>query len=181
LKIHALQSRRCRSIASWRVLVISARYGTRCWNVTTCLRRRQALVAKLSQTLANVEMFVEALAELSDMPLRVSALVHGGVGSGLRAVFERAGLPASSYPAFREAVEALREAGFDAAGAARLKRRIVERVLTRCGDEADVDTAPLLTLLRRFVAEAARDEARILCQEVSADDIPDPAYERAAA
>jgi hypothetical protein len=45
--------------------------------VTTCLRRRQALVAKLSQTLANVEMFVEALAELSDMPLRVSALVHG--------------------------------------------------------------------------------------------------------
>jgi uncharacterized protein (DUF2336 family) len=130
----------------------------------------------------NVEMFVEALAVLSDMPLRrVSALVHTRVGSGWRAVFERAGLPASSYPAFREAVEALREAGFDPGGAGSLKRRIVERVLTRCGEEADVDTAPLLTLLRRFVAEAAREEARMFCQQVSADDLPDPAYERAAA
>ena len=130
----------------------------------------------------NLEMFIEALAELSDMPLtRVSALVHDRGGSGLRAVFERAGLPASTYPAFREATEALREAGFDPAGGARLKRRMVERVLTRCADQADVDTAPLLTLLRRFVAEAAREEARMFCQELSADDLIDPAYARAAA
>jgi CBS-domain-containing membrane protein len=111
----------------------------------------------------------------------VSALVHDRGGSGLRAVFERAGLPASTYPAFREATEALREAGFDPAGGARLKRRMVERVLTRCADQADVDTAPLLTLLRRFVAEAAREEARMFCQELSADDLIDPAYARAAA
>ncbi|HEY7242661.1 MAG TPA: DUF2336 domain-containing protein [Xanthobacteraceae bacterium] len=130
----------------------------------------------------NVEMFVEAVAELSRMPLgRVSALVHDRGGSGLRAVFERAGLPASTHPAFREAIEAMREGGFEAAGGARLKRRMVERVLTRCADQADVDTVPLLTLLRRFVAEAAREEARLFCQELSGDDdLVDPIYARAA-
>ena len=121
----------------------------------------------------NVEMFEEALAELSDLPLaRVSALVHDKGITGFRALFERAGLPASTYPAFREAVEAMREGGFaaDTGGAMRLKRRMVERVLTRCADESDVDIEPLLTLLRRFAAEAAREEARMFCQDLVADD-----------
>jgi len=117
----------------------------------------------------NVEMFEEALAELSGMPLaRVSALVHDDASAGFRALFHRAGLPASTYPAFREAVEAMREGGFasDLGGAIRLKRRMVERVLTRCADECDVE--PLLTLLRRFAAEAAREEARMFCEELVA-------------
>jgi uncharacterized protein (DUF2336 family) len=118
----------------------------------------------------NVDMFVEALAELSDLPLaRVRALVYEKAG-GLRAIFERANLPASTYAAFREALEAMREGGFDPAGASRLKRRMVERVLTRCADEPDVETAPLLTLLRRFAAEAAREEARLFCDELAADE-----------
>jgi uncharacterized protein (DUF2336 family) len=130
----------------------------------------------------NIEMFVEALAELADMPLaRVSALVHDKGSSGLRAVFAEAGLPVSTYPAFREAVETLREGGFDPGGATRLKRRMVERVLTRCAEEPDVDTAPLLTLLRRFAAEAAREEARMFCEELVADDVVDPSHRRAAA
>jgi hypothetical protein len=53
---------------------------------------------------------------------------------------------------------------------------MVERVLTRCADESSVDIEPLLTLLRRFAAEAAREEARMFCEElVAADD--EPAYE----
>jgi hypothetical protein len=44
---------------------------------------------------------------------------------------------------------------------------MVERVLTRCADEPDVETAPLLTLLRRFAAEAAREEARLFCDELA--------------
>jgi uncharacterized protein (DUF2336 family) len=131
----------------------------------------------------NVEMFLEALAELSEMPLsRVSALVHDKGTTGFRALFDRAGLPASTYPAFREAVEAMREGGFvgDQGGAVRLKRRMVERVLTRCADESDVDIEPLLTLLRRFAAEAAREEARMFCQDLVGDDI-EPSYEQQAA
>ena len=84
----------------------------------------------------NVDMFIEALAELSEMPLaRVSALVYDNGNAGLRAVLQAAGLAASTYPAFREAVEVLREGGFDPGGATRLKRRMVERVLTRCADD----------------------------------------------
>jgi uncharacterized protein (DUF2336 family) len=121
----------------------------------------------------NVDMFEEALAELSGMPLaRVSALVHDRGIAGFHAVFHKAELPVSTYPAFREAVEAMREGGFvgDPRGASRLKRRMVERVLTRCADESSVDIEPLLTLLRRFAAEAAREEARMFCEELVADD-----------
>ncbi len=127
----------------------------------------------------NVEMFEEALAELSGMPLsRVSALVHDRGRTGFRALFDKAGLPASTFPAFREAVEAMREGGFDLGGAMRLRRRMVERVLTRCADETDVEIEPLMTLLRRFAAEAAREEARMLCEELVADDCLEPQYEQ---
>jgi hypothetical protein len=91
------------------------------------------------------------------------------------------GLPASTYPAFRAAIEALDEGGFDPDGASRLKRRMVERVLTRCADEAQIETAPLLTLLRRFAAEAARDEVRMFCDELVAEEPAEQACERAAA
>lgn len=129
----------------------------------------------------NVDMFIEALGELSEMPLaRVSALVYDNGNAGLRAVLQAAGLADSTYPAFREAVEVLREGGFDLGGATRLKRRMVERVLARCADDPDVDTAPLLTLLRRFVAEAAREEARMFCDGLL-DGRIDLSYERAAA
>jgi uncharacterized protein (DUF2336 family) len=120
----------------------------------------------------NMALFEEALAELTDMPVaRISALVHDRGSTGLRALFERAGLPPSSFPAFKEAIEAMRE-GFaigEIGGAARLKRRMVERVLTRCEDQDAAELAPLLTLLRRFATEAARDEARLFCDGLVAE------------
>ncbi len=48
----------------------------------------------------------------------------------------------------------------------RLKRRMIERVLTRCEDAELGELAPLLTLLRRFATEAAREEARLFCDEL---------------
>ncbi len=128
----------------------------------------------------NIVMFEQALAELADMPLqRVSALLHDRRGSGFRALYDKAELPASTYSAFREAVDAMREGGFigEPGGATRLKRRMVERVLTRCADEDSLgDIEPLLLLLRRFAAEAAREEARMFCNELVADDTGDPPY-----
>ena len=106
------------------------------------------------------------------MPLaRVVGIVHDRRGAGFRALYDKAGLPASTYPAFREALEAMREDGFmvEPGGASRLKRRIIERVLTRCERRARSDEIePLLTLLRRFAAEAAREEARMFCDELVA-------------
>jgi uncharacterized protein (DUF2336 family) len=121
----------------------------------------------------NIEMFEQALVELSGLsPSRVSALVHDRGSSGFRALFDKAGLPASTYAAFHEAIAAMREDGFvgEAAGVSRLKRRMVERVLTRCADATSFEVEPLLTLLRRFAAEAARDEARALCDQLVASD-----------
>ena len=56
-------------------------------------------------------------------------------------------------------------------GVARLKRRMVERVLTRCAGERGADMASLLALLRRFAVEAAREEARMFCDDLVANDI----------
>ena len=97
-------------------------------------------------------------------------MVHDRRGAAFRALYDKAGLPASTFPAFREALEAMREDGFvvEPGGASRLKRRMIERVLTRCENEALGEIEPLLTLLRRFATEAAREEARLFCDELVA-------------
>lgn len=119
----------------------------------------------------NVEFFEQALIQLSGLPpARVAALVHDRHGTGLRALCSRAGLPPSIYPAFQAALAAMHEVGFlaETDGRARLKRRMVERVLTLCEESSSDDVMPLLALLRRFATEAARDEARLLCHELVA-------------
>ena len=120
----------------------------------------------------NIDLFVQALADLAELPhIRVSALVHDRHGTGFRALYRKAGLPESVYPAFHAALEAMREGGYAGSqrGATNLKRRMVERVLTRCADGPPGEIEPLLTLLRRFAAEAAREEARMFCDELIAD------------
>ena len=63
-------------------------------------------------------------------------------------------------------------------GAARLRRRMVERVLTHC--ETDRKAAePLLILLRRFATESAREEARLFCDELVAEEAIAPIAARA--
>ena len=124
----------------------------------------------------NVTLFEEALAELSEMPTkRVSTVIHYGGAASLRALFDRAGLPPSTYSAFKQAIEAMREGDLtsEPGGSARLKRRMIERVLTGCENEALDELAPLLTLLRRFATEAAREEARQLRDDML-DDIFEP-------
>jgi hypothetical protein len=46
---------------------------------------------------------------------------------------------------------------------------MVERVLTHCETERDA-AEPLLILLRRFVTESAREEARMFCDEMVVDE-----------
>ena len=119
----------------------------------------------------NIELFDSALAELSDLPLaRVSALLHDRGGASLHALLTRAGLPESTFAAFRAALDVSHESGFvdTVQGAATLRRRMVERVLTHCETDSQA-TAPLLILLRRFANELAREEARMFCAELVAD------------
>jgi len=118
----------------------------------------------------NVVLFEEALTELSGMPLeRVTSYIHDRNLSGFHALYHKAGLPQGAYPAFREAVAALRE-GMLAGGqgnAARLRRGMVERVLAGCSAVSAADES-LLALLRRFAVEAAREEARMFCDDLVA-------------
>jgi uncharacterized protein (DUF2336 family) len=119
----------------------------------------------------NVTLFEQSLAELSGLPAaRVASLVHDRHGAGLRALYDRTGLPASAFPAVQAALDAMHESGFtgEPGGAARLKRRMIERVLTSCEDHPSADIEPLLMLLRRFATEAAREEARLFCDELAA-------------
>ena len=110
--------------------------------------------------------FEEALAELSGMPVRrVSRLVHDRFSSGVQALLEKAKLPPPTHRAFKAAIAAMQD-DLVGDGAARLQRRMIERVLTAC-EGADVgEIAPLVTLLRRFATEAAREEARLFCEEL---------------
>jgi uncharacterized protein (DUF2336 family) len=120
----------------------------------------------------NLDLFDAALSELSGLPqARVSALVHDRGGASLQALLERAGLPQSTFAAFRIALEVSHEIGYvdTLGGAARLRRRMVERVLTHC--ETDPLAAePLLILLRRFATESAREDARVFCDEIMANE-----------
>ncbi len=127
----------------------------------------------------NHGLFDCALAELSGLPqARVSALLHDCSSASLQALLIRAGLPESTFAAFHAALEASRETGFvdTASEAVRLRRRMVERVLTTC--ETDHKAAePLLILLRRFASESAREEARLFCEELVAEDAVAPLHD----
>src|SRR6202140_4136169 len=124
----------------------------------------------------NLELFDAALAELSGLPRsRVSALLHDRGGASLHALLRRAGLPESTFAAFRVALEVSHETGFTdtLGGAARLRRRMVERVLTHC-ETSQQAAEPLLVLLRRFATESAREEARMFCEELVAEEAVAP-------
>jgi len=121
----------------------------------------------------NVVLFEEALAELSGVPIeRLTSYIHDRNISGFAALYTKAGLPDVAYPAFREAIAAMREGMLvgEHGGVARLKRRMVERVLEACAQERSRDLASLLALLRRFTVEAAREEARMFCDDLVAVD-----------
>jgi uncharacterized protein (DUF2336 family) len=118
----------------------------------------------------NTDMFEFAIAELAGMSeARVGAILHERAGSSLTALLTRAGFPQSTFAAFRAALSAADEIGFIGTvdGAARLRRRMVERVLTSCAHDA-ATTDALMTLLRRFEMESAREEARVFCDELIA-------------
>ena len=120
----------------------------------------------------NVVLFEEALAELSGVSIdRVTAYIHDNNISGFRALYRAAGLPEVAYPAFREALAAMRAGALigQQGGAARLKRRMVERVLDACMHERGEQAASLLALLQRFAVEAAREEARLFCDDLVAE------------
>lgn len=140
------------------------------------LRRSGQLTTRLvlrAVCVGDLRFVEEAIAVLADVPLRrVAALVADGRESAFRALYRKARMPERAFPAFAAALEIHRElvaetGGLDgrAGDRARFSRRLVERVLSRLAVPGVRDADDLMALLRRFSADAAREQARALVAE----------------
>ncbi len=113
-----------------------------------------------------------ALADLAGMPLsRASGILHDRRGSGVAALCRKADIPVALIQAFVAAFAAVREIGTPHSGSQRahVSRRIIERVLIACDTTSDTDNAALMALLRRYEAEALREEAHEIACNLADD------------
>lgn len=117
----------------------------------------------------NILLFEKALAALSGLPQeRVAALVASGRTGNLRALLERAGLPARTYPAFAAAVEVIRQFDHEADPRSDYRRAtsLMDAIVSRYQTEPNRELDQILALLRRFATEARRDAARSYAAQV---------------
>ncbi len=112
-----------------------------------------------------------AFVMLSELPQpRVAALLRDRRGTGLKALYRKAGLPRALQPAFTAAITALNLRGFDAGGNGRgVDRAILREVLIACETLDGPDNDALMGLLRRMDSEAAREEARTMADSLADD------------
>ncbi len=87
--------------------------------------------------MGDLNFFESSMAELAGIPIiNVRQLIHDTGPLGLKAVYEKAGLPEAQYTAARAAVDVVRETDYDGEpnDRERYSRRIIERILTQYGD-----------------------------------------------
>lgn len=124
------------------------------------LRHEKKLTASLLlRALAHGHMtfFEWAVAELAGVPHhRTWLMIHDAGPLGLRAIYERAGLPARLFPAFRAAVDTFHAMEFDggARDQERFQERMLQRFLTQPQAAAREDVDYLLARMDRVAAEA---------------------------
>ena len=113
------------------------------------------------------QLMAAALVELSGIPIeRVSGLMRDAQGSGFAALYARAGMPKSLLVAFRAALAGLRLFPREKHDG-HLSSPLVAHVIAACS-ASDQASPQLLSLLRRFEAEAARIAARQKSEEMAA-------------
>lgn len=109
----------------------------------------------------HVTFFEWGVAELAGVPHhRTWLMIHDAGPLGLRAIYERAGLPARLFPAFRVAVDTFHSMEFDggARDLERFQQQMLERFLTQPQSASRDDVDYLLDKLDQ-VARQGRDEA----------------------
>lgn len=87
--------------------------------------------------MGDLSFFETALGELAGIPVvNARNLIHDGGPLGLKAIYDRAKLPAAYYTAARAAVDVARETDYDGGenDRERYSRRMIERILTQYGD-----------------------------------------------
>jgi uncharacterized protein (DUF2336 family) len=165
-------AREAREHATVTIAATSSAEGT--LKLVAHLRESRTLTAGLilrALLCGHTGLFEAALAELTGVALnRVVGLVREPAGAGFAALYRKAKLPAALLPAFRAALAGAEEFGavLDRADGAQLSLRMIERVLSACSAINGGELDELMALLRRFEAEAARDEARQMARACTA-------------
>jgi uncharacterized protein (DUF2336 family) len=109
----------------------------------------------------HMTFFEWGLAELAGVPHhRTWLMIHDAGPLGLRAIYERAGLPARLFPAFRAAVDTYHSLEFDggARDLERFQEHMLQRFLTQPDNAAREDVDYLLDKMDQ-VSQLARAEA----------------------
>ena len=149
------------------VAIVSASEGDDLAELARRMRAAGTLtVAVLMRSLlsGDRDFFVAALSELSGVASRRAAAFARHPGShGFAALYAKARLPAAFLAAFRAALAGV--AASDAPRGDRLSRALCETVIAACEAQAEAGMAPMLSLLWRFAAEAARESARAQVEE----------------
>jgi len=127
--------------------------------VTHLNTQRRLTASLLLRTLAHGHMtfFEWGVAELAGVPHhRTWLMIHDAGPLGLRAIYERAGLPARLFPAFRAAVDTFHAMEFDGGprDQERFQERMLQRFLTQPQAAAREDVDYLLDRMGRAAAEA---------------------------
>ena len=125
-------------------------------------------------TLGDVRFLAESLALLTGLSRsRVEGLIEEGREGACAALLAKAGLPQRVFPAFIAALDVQRELAAEYgfrnpyyADDHRFAARVIERVLTKCRENAIASEDDLILLLRRYATEAARDAARAIVAEI---------------
>ena len=109
----------------------------------------------------HMTFFEWGVAELAQVPHhRTWLMIHDAGPLGLRAIYERAGLPARLFPAFRAAVDTYHAMEFDggARDLERFQQRMLQRFLTQPQAAAREDVDYLLDKMDQMSSAAARTE-----------------------
>lgn len=104
----------------------------------------------------HMTFFEWAVAELAGVPHhRTWLMIHDAGPLGLRAIYERAGLPARLFPAFRAAVDTFHSMEFDGGpkDQERFQERMLQRFLTQPEAAAREDVDYLLDRMGRIAEE----------------------------
>jgi uncharacterized protein (DUF2336 family) len=110
----------------------------------------------------HMTFFEWGVAELAGVPHhRTWLMIHDAGPLGLRAIYERAGLPARLFPAFRAAVDTFHSMEFDGGSKdqERFQERMLQRFMTQPEQASREDVDYLLTRMDAK-AEAPREEQR---------------------
>lgn len=126
------------------------------------LHKHERLTASLLlRALAHGHMtfFEWGVAELASVPHhRTWLMIHDAGPLGLRAIYERTGMPARLYPAFRAAVDTYHSMEFDggAKDRERFQERMLQRFLTQPATASREDVDYLLEKMDRVSSDARR-------------------------